>query len=919
MTINETNFGSDEIEMEPVGSRHTTTTVKIEVQQSDPRPGWFKSKLSKLNKFITPVDEWVGKSFVGRLFHLKGSGGLKEIQDAYFSTELRAGLTTFATMSYIIAVNSSILADTGFDCHCKLPLDSQGNCVNKEEWTACYDEVRLDLITATAAVAAFSSILFGLFTNMPVCLAPGMGLNAYFTYQVVGAKGTGSISYRVALTAVFIEGWIFLFLALTGMRHWLVKIIPGTIKTASGVGIGLFLTLIGMSYASGIGIITGAVSTPLAIGGCPADALNASGECESGIMTNPKMWLGILVGGLLTVFLMAFRVRAAIVIGIALVSILSWPRNTAVTYFPDTPEGNRRFDYFRQVVSFHPMKHTALQQEWNIFGQSSAKFAVALFTFLYVDIIDCTATLYSMARFCSRVRKSESEFPRSMLAFSVDAICISLGSLLGCSPVTAFIESGAGIAEGGRTGLTAIVAGFCFLISVFFAPIFASIPPWATGCTLMLVGCLMIRQVTKINWAYIGDAVPSFVTLAFIPFSYSVAYGLIAGLFTYVALNLAIWIVIKVSRNTIVPKDYDMKEYWTWNPSGEQPWVNFLRRRIRQKKPPARQEGYVTLGASKLVESDAGVFTYLLDNLGVKDVQFEELLSLDPDALAQLYPIYGVIFLFKYPTDVPYRAEGDKPLDGDFDHEAAENTLFFATQTIPNACGTQALLSVLLNKTDFIETGSTLKDFREFTIDLPAEFRGEALSNSDVIRDVHNSFARSSPFVDETVRNSNDETEDAFHFIAYTPFQGKLYELDGLQPAPINHGACSEEEFPAKVMDVIQRRIGRYGDAEIRFNLLAMTRDLRIRAREIGDYELLEREERKRKEWQFENALRKHNFVGFAGEVLKGVVAAKLKTGGEAEYNKWVEAGKQKLLKRIEERQKGKGGGGGADDIEMDG
>lgn len=313
------------------------------------------------------------------------------------------------------------------------------------------------------------------------------------------------------------------------------------------------------------------------------------------------------------------------------------------------------------------------------------------------------------------------------------------------------------------------------------------------------------------------------------------------------------------------------------------------------------------------------MFTYLLDNLGVKDVQFEELLSLDPDALAQLYPIYGVIFLFKYPTDVPYRAQGDKPLDGDFDYEAAESRLFFATQTIPNACGTQALLSVLLNKTDSVQIGPTLGDFREFTIDLPAEFRGEALSNSDVIRDVHNSFARSSPFVDETVRNPNDEAEDAFHFIAYTPFQGKLYELDGLQPAPISHGACSEEEFPSKVMDVIQRRIGRYGDAEIRFNLLAMTRDLRIRARETGDFELLEREERKRKDWQFENALRKHNFVGFAGEVLKGVVAAKLKAGGEAEYQKWVEAGKQKLLKRIEERQRGKGGGGGGDDAEMEG
>lgn len=316
------------------------------------------------------------------------------------------------------------------------------------------------------------------------------------------------------------------------------------------------------------------------------------------------------------------------------------------------------------------------------------------------------------------------------------------------------------------------------------------------------------------------------------------------------------------------------------------------------------------------------MFTYLLDNLGAKNVQFEELLSLDPDALAELYPIYGVIFLFKFPTDVPYRASGGKPLDGEFDYEVAENQLFFATQTIPNACGTQALLSVLLNKTAGdapVDIGPVLRDFREFTIELPAEIRGEALSNSDVIRDVHNSFSKSSPFVDETQRNPDAETEDAFHFIAYTTFNGTLYELDGLQPAPISHGPCvSDQEFPAKVMEVIQRRIARYEAAEIRFNLLAMVRDLRIRAREIGDFELLEREERKRKEWQFENALRKHNFVGFAGEVLKGVVQAKLKVGDGA-YDKWVEQGKDKMRKRIEERKKGAGGGGGGGDVEMEG
>ncbi len=321
------------------------------------------------------------------------------------------------------------------------------------------------------------------------------------------------------------------------------------------------------------------------------------------------------------------------------------------------------------------------------------------------------------------------------------------------------------------------------------------------------------------------------------------------------------------------------------------------------------------------------MFTYLLDNLGVKDVQFEELLSLDPDALAQLYPVYGVIFLFKFPTDTPYRT-GDKPLDGTFDHDASER-LFFATQTIQNACGTQALLSVLLNKTpdmttsspdQTIDIGPALTDFREFTMALPPEYRGEALSNSELIRDVHNSFAKSSPFVDETQRPADDDGDDAFHFIAYTAIDGVLYELDGLQPAPISHGACAgAEAFPGAVMAALQRRVARYDAAEIRFNLLAMVRDLRLRAAETADAELLAREARKRRDWQFENALRRHNFVGFAGEVLKGAVATKL-AAGDGAYEAWIERGKEKRAKRVEERsKKGGGGGGGGEDVDMEG
>ncbi|KAI1468928.1 ubiquitinyl hydrolase [Daldinia caldariorum] len=327
-------------------------------------------------------------------------------------------------------------------------------------------------------------------------------------------------------------------------------------------------------------------------------------------------------------------------------------------------------------------------------------------------------------------------------------------------------------------------------------------------------------------------------------------------------------------------------------------------------------------GGWNTIESDAGVFTFLLNNLGVRNVQFEELLTLEPEALASLHPVYGVIFLFKYPTDTPYTST-DKPLDGTFDRDAAER-LWFAAQTIQNACGTQALLSVLMNRAPGeLDIGGPLGDFREFTMALPPEFRGEALSNSELIREVHNSFARSSPFVDETQRRGDEEGEDAFHFVAYTPVDGVLYELDGLQPAPISHGACTAESFPARVMEVLQRRIARYGLAEIRFNLMAMVGDRRVVAREVGDAEMLAREERKRRDWQFENALRRHNFVGFAGAVLKGVVEMKVKEGGDEAYQKWIEEAKGKMRQRLESRRKGGGGGsgsgGGGEDVEMEG
>ncbi|EAS32058.1 ubiquitin carboxyl-terminal hydrolase 2 [Coccidioides immitis RS] len=322
-------------------------------------------------------------------------------------------------------------------------------------------------------------------------------------------------------------------------------------------------------------------------------------------------------------------------------------------------------------------------------------------------------------------------------------------------------------------------------------------------------------------------------------------------------------------------------------------------------------------GGWSTIESDEGVFTSLIEDLGVKNVQFEELISLDANTIQSLSPVYGVIFLFKWISG--QTRSSDSPQDGTYDPSATENGLFFAAQTIQNACGTQAILSVILNQDNpslsdptapGIDIGPSLRDFKEFTTGFPPDLRGEALSNSAEIRNAHNTFARASPFVDETSRPPVPEEEsELYHFIAYTPFNGVLYELDGLQPFPISHGPCDSSDFPEKVIEVLQRRIARYPEGEIRFNLMAVVKDLRIRAAEIGDVEALEGEERKRRAWAWENALRRWNFVGFIGEVLKGVVGKKVEQG-DGEYEKWVGDATEATVRKLNMRR-GRGNGNG--------
>ncbi|CAG2010027.1 unnamed protein product [Fusarium graminearum] len=465
-------------------------------------------------------------SFIGRLFRLEGSSHPEEIAGTTFLNELRAGATAFAAMTYIIAVNASILSQTGGPCICD--EKNRNDCDKIPSYATCKEEVRRDLVMATSVMAALSSFMFGLATNLPIALA-----------------------------------------------QWLVKLIPSTIKIATGAGIGLFLAEIGLSYGSGIGAITGGWNaTPLTIAGCPIEMIIPQTQmCDSGIMTSPKMWTAIFVGGIF-VYLMAFRVKFAFLVGILLVSVVSWPRGTSVTYFPNTTEGDSRFDFFRQVTSFHPMKHTFNALDWEI-AEHGTQLVLTLFNFLYMDIIDATATLYSMLRFCRVVDDIDGDFPRSTLTYCCDALSISTSALFSCLPITAFIESGAGIAAGGRTGITAMATGVLFLIAVMFGPIFSSVPPWATGPTLILVGCLMARQMTEINWRYIGDTLPSFVVIAFVPFSSNVAYGIIAlssGMFLYATINILVTLTVRISGGILEPENYDFKEYWTWKAPRSKPW-----------------------------------------------------------------------------------------------------------------------------------------------------------------------------------------------------------------------------------------------------------------------------------------------------------------------------------------------------------
>ncbi|KAF9583630.1 hypothetical protein BGW38_008996 [Lunasporangiospora selenospora] len=566
---------------------------------------------------VARLNTAVACSPVGRWFMLEGSSHPRARANTKFSTELRAGFATFVTMAYIISVNSLIISDTGGTCVCDYdPTDpAKGGvapqqqsmigiaagggapsasgmgriayCGSNHEYMTCVDVIKKDLIVATAAMAAIASTAIGLFSNLPLGMAPGMGINAYFTYTVVGKYGSGRISYQTALAAVFIEGLVFLVLSILGLRQWLARCIPRNIKVATGVGIGLYLCFIGMQSSAGIGLIRADPATLVSLGACAPEFVDASGACSSHRMESPTTWMGVL-GLFLISILVMYKVKGAILIGILFVAVVSWFRGTPVTYFPYDAIGNARFDYFKQVVSFHTIQKTLAVMDFQL---NTGEFWLTLITFLYVDILDTTGTMFSMAQFAGFMDPKTGDFEGSTPAFITDALCVSLGAVFGTSDVTAFVESGAGITEGGRTGITAITTGVCFFISLFFSPIFSAIPPWATGPALIFVGSLMTKSVTEINFNYIGDAIPAFLTLTMMPLTYNIAYGLLGGLLAAVVINGTVYIVEKLSRGRWVPPNKDEKDpvmSFRMGPQGEgvlPPWLVRLIRKITRRDP----------------------------------------------------------------------------------------------------------------------------------------------------------------------------------------------------------------------------------------------------------------------------------------------------------------------------------------------
>ncbi|NES81959.1 MAG: NCS2 family permease [Moorea sp. SIO2B7] len=446
--------------------------------------------------------------------HPEGNGGRIprffrfEENQTNFRTEILAGVTSFLTMAYILVVNPTILS----------------NAIFLEKPQDLFSE----LVIATALSAAIATLIMGLTANYPFALAPGMGLNAFFAFSVVFGLG---IEWRVALTAVFMEGLIFIFLTLTDIRRYIVKAIPSCLKHATAAGIGFFIAYIALTgnpKIGGAGIIVSSEATTTTLGN----------------FSEPSTIMA-LVGILITSAFIARRIKGALLWGILATALLGWIFN--VTPPPNSIVALPKFpvDLIGQaLVGFSQIN---LNKIWD--------FVAVLFVFLFVDLFDTIGTLTGVGTQAGYINK-EGELPRANQALMADSIGTTVGALLGTSTVTTYIESAAGISEGGRTGFTAVVVAILFIISIFFIPLISAIPGFATASVLLLVGVLMAGNVRSIRWDDPAEAIPSFLTILIMPLSFSIAEGLAVGFITYPLIKafqgkvheikLAIWILAGV-------------------------------------------------------------------------------------------------------------------------------------------------------------------------------------------------------------------------------------------------------------------------------------------------------------------------------------------------------------------------------------
>ncbi len=415
-----------------------------------------------------------------------------------FKTEVIAGITTFMTMAYILAVNPSMLGPGGAG------MDSGA------------------VFTATALASALASFLMAFLANLPFVLSAGMGLNAYFAYTVCGSMGYG---WEVALTAVFAEGIIFILLSLTSVREAIFNAIPSTLKLAVAVGIGLFITFIGLQNAH-IVVDSSTLVTIFSFRG----SLNAGTFQSEGITV-----LLALIGIIITAILLIKQVKGNILIGILATWILGMICQAVGLYVPNPEAGFYSLfpsGLFSMPASVAP---TFMKLDFSVVG--TLNFVVVMFAFLFVDMFDTLGTLIGCASKADMLDK-DGKLPQIKGALLADAVGTTVGAMLGTSTITTFVESSSGIAEGGRTGFTSIVSGLLFLAALFFSPIFLAIPSFATAPALVVVGFLMMQQVAKIAWNDLTEAIPAFIAIFAMPFMYSISEGIALGVISYVLIHL---------------------------------------------------------------------------------------------------------------------------------------------------------------------------------------------------------------------------------------------------------------------------------------------------------------------------------------------------------------------------------------------